>query len=152
MRTVKALLIDPEKRSISKVKINIGDDDGLEEIYALLQCRDITDAAHLSGSISKGFDSILASDDPLEDGDDPRFWFQVDADRNPPRSHPIPGFGLACGADSEGAMCDVRITAKELAARITYTHRKFRGFEVEHGRRGDGVIISVISIAPIIDD
>jgi hypothetical protein len=37
--------------------------------------------------------------------------------------------GLAMGVDKEGAGCDVRISVAELAKRITFTQRKFRGFE-----------------------
>jgi hypothetical protein len=88
------------------------------------------------------------------EGDDPRFWFQVDSGRNPPSSHPITGFGLALGADSKGESCDVRISVGDLAKRITYTQRKFRGFTsetFEPGTRADGLIMKVEAVAPIID-
>lgn len=56
----------------------------------------------------------------LGDRDNPRFWFQVDAEGNPPSSHPITGYGLVCGVDEDGERCDARISVKELAERMTF--------------------------------
>ena len=109
---MRAILIDPEKRTFTEIQLK-GDD--YREINAILCCRSHTTGAHLSGSLEEGFDAVFVSDDELEDGDDPRFWFQVDVDRDPPSSYPIAGFGLACGIDTEGAGCDVRISIEELA-------------------------------------
>ena len=83
----------------------------------MLRCDCHTTGAHLRGSLETGFDAIYVGDDPLEDWDDPRFWFQVDADRNPPSSHPIAGLGLALGTNKEGAGCDVGIRLEEAGAR-----------------------------------
>jgi hypothetical protein len=149
-KKMRAILIDPEKRALTEIRI--GKDIG--EIYAALQCEQFTTGAYLNGSLLKGFDSILVSDDYLDEGDKARFWFQVDADRNPPSSHPITGFGLALGADPNGESCDVRISMDDLAKRITYTQRKFRGFTsetFEPGTRADGLILKVETVAPIID-
>ena len=121
--------------------------DDYREINGILCCRSHTLGAHLNGSIAKGFDAIYVSDDCLEDRDDPRFWFQVDAERDPPSSFPIAGLGLALGTDTEGAGCDVRISVEELAKRVTFTRRKFRGFDVSETRYG----IKVDVKAPIID-
>jgi hypothetical protein len=59
------------------------------------------------------------------------------------------------GADKEGAGCDVRISVEELAKRVTFTQRKFRGFETSRGRGkvGDHEIemLRVDLKAPIID-
>jgi hypothetical protein len=85
------------------------------EMNAVLRCDCHTTGAHLRGSLETGFDAIYVGDDPLEDWDDPRFWFQVDADRNPPSSHPIAGLGLALGTNKEGAGCDVGIRLEEAA-------------------------------------
>jgi hypothetical protein len=123
---MRAILIDPETRTLTEIQL---DGDDYREINGVLCCRSHTLGAHLNGTIEKGFDAVYTSDDNLEDRDDPRFWFQVDADRDPPSSFPIAGLGLALGTDTEGAGCDVKISVEELAKRITFTKRKFRGFE-----------------------
>jgi hypothetical protein len=84
--------------------------------------------------MEKGWDGLLVSDDDLEDRDDPRFWFQVDADKDPPSSFPIAGRGLVTGVDPMAETCAASISLEELAPRITFSQRKFRGFEVKHGR------------------
>jgi hypothetical protein len=87
----RAILIDPEKRNFTEIQIG----KGIKDIYKAIGCRCFTTGAFLTGSIEEGFDSVMVSDDDLEDRDDPRFWFQVDADRNP--SFPIAGRGLVTG-------------------------------------------------------
>jgi hypothetical protein len=149
---MRAILIDPEKRTFTEVQI--GKD--IDQIRTLLKCESFTGSGRaLNGSLSKGFDAILVSDDYLEDreADELRFWFQVDADRNPPSSYPIAGLGLAHGVDEEGETCDLRISAEELAKRITFTRRKFRGFETFTGdaARARGADLVVEIKAPIID-
>jgi Protein of unknown function (DUF2958) len=151
---MRAILIDPEKKTLTEIEVK-GDGD-IDEIYKLLHCNRFASGAKLSGSIEEGFDSIWVSDDYLEDRDDPRFWFQVDADHNPPTSFPLAGLGLAHGTDDEGRMCDVKISVADLASRITFTRRKFRGFEVRKGRGKLGglpvhELVSVTVNAPIID-
>src|SRR5215471_11584055 len=99
---MRAILIDPEKRTLTEIEIT-GNDDDLEEIYALLHCKRFASSGrNLNGSLEAGFDNILVSDDDMEDRDDPRFWFQVDADRDPPSSYPIAGRGLAVGVGRKG--------------------------------------------------
>jgi hypothetical protein len=100
--------------------------------------------------MTEGFDAIYVSDDDLEDRDDPRFWFQVGADRRPPSSFPLAGNGLVHGVDPEGEPCDIKISLDEVRARITFTRRKFRGFEI--GQRIEDGIVGVTVKAPIIDD
>ena len=154
---MRAILIDPEKRTFTEIQL---EDDDYRKIQATLRCRSFTTGAHLSGSIEQGFDAIYVSDDelpdePTADNPGPRFWFQVDADRNPPSSYPIGSLGLAMGVDKEGAGCDVRISVAELTSRITFTQRKFRGFESSQGRGkvGDHEIemVRIDLKAPIID-
>jgi hypothetical protein len=128
---MRAILIDPEKQTLTEVNLK-GDD--YREINAVLRCHSHTTGAHLSGSIETGFEAVYVSDDEFEDRDDPRFWFQVDADRDPPSSYPIAGLGLALGIDTEGAGCDVKISIEELTKRITFTQRKFRSFVTSTGR------------------
>jgi hypothetical protein len=72
---------------------------------AVLRCDCHTTGAHLRRSLETGFDAIYVGDDPLEDWDDPRFWFQVDADRNRRRHIRLPGLGWRLG-----------LTRRELAA------------------------------------
>jgi hypothetical protein len=141
---MRAILIDPEKRTVSEIQHSGG---GYQETNRILGCDTHTLGAWLNGSISKGFDAVYASDDLLEDQDDPRFWFQVDADRDPPSSFPITGRGVVLGTDWEGESCDAKISVEEVAKRITFTQRKFRGFRTESGAN----FIKVEPIVPIID-
>ena len=140
---MRAILIDPEKQTFTSIEVG----KNFHEIQRALKCRSFTTGARLRGSIEEGFDAIYASDDPLEERDNPRFWFQVDADRNPPSSFPIAGLGLVLGADKEGKSCDTSVTVEELAPRITFSERKFRGFKVSEYR--DGITVDVK--APLID-
>ena len=144
--TVRAILIDPEKRTVSEIQI----EDGYKPIIAALQSESFTTAAHLSGSLSKGFDAVYASDDMLAEREDTRFWFQIDADRNPPSSHPVAGRGIALGTDKDGEGCVLRISVEELTTRVTFTQRKFRGFDIDDsGRSGFDLVVTVN--APIIE-
>jgi hypothetical protein len=149
---MRAILIDPEKRTFTEIDLKR---DDYREINAILRCDSHTTGAHLSGSLEEGFDAVYVSDDYLDEREDPRFWFQVDADRDPPSSYPIAGLGLALGTDTEGAGCDVKISVDELVKRITFTQRKFRGFETSEGRGKIGdhevEIFRVDVKAPIID-
>jgi hypothetical protein len=132
---MRAILIDPEKRTVSEIQLKGGDD--VQEINAVFRCEYHAIGAHLDGPPGAGGDVIYVSDDELKDGEDPRFWFQVDADRNPPSSFPIAGFGLALCIDIEkGADCDVRMSVAELTRRITFTQRKFRGFKGKRTQDG----------------
>jgi hypothetical protein len=144
----RAILIDPEQRTFTEVKIG----RGIKPIQRLLHCQSFTTGARsFNGSLKEGFDTLYVSDDCLEDRDNPRFWFQVDADRNPPSSFPIAGYGLAMGVNDRGEACDLRIGIAELKSRITFTRRKFRGFEVKE-YAGEGLPhIQVDVIAPIVD-
>jgi hypothetical protein len=147
---MRAILIDPEKRTITEIQLK---GKGFRETNAVLRCHSHTTGAFLSGSLEEGFDAVYVSDDPLEERDDPRFWFQVDADRNPPSSYPLAGLGLALGTDPRGASCDVGISVEELRRRITFTQRKFRGFETFTGAaaRARGADLVVEPRAPLVD-
>jgi hypothetical protein len=148
---MRAILIDPEQRTISEIQL---DSDDYREIQKVLRCDSFMTAAHLAGSIDTGFDAVYASDDEFAvREDDLSFWFQVDADCDPPSCYPIAGLGLALGADMHGKGCDVGISVAELTSRITFTKRKFRGFETFTGEearaRGKDIVVEVK--APIID-
>jgi hypothetical protein len=61
------------------------------------------------------------------------------------------------GIDERGETRDARISVEELSKRITFTRRKFRGFDVKHfdPNADDGLLrphVQVGVIAPIIDD
>jgi hypothetical protein len=147
---MRAILIDPEKRTITETEFE-GD---YRKIQAILGCESFTSGSRpLNGSLEEGFDSVYVSDDYLEDRDDPRFWFQVDADRDPPSSYPIAGLGLILGVDEQGENRDARISVEELTKRITFTQRKFRGFETFTGEeaRARGAHFVVEAKTPIID-
>ena len=147
---VRAFLVDPEKRAITEIEVEV--DCG--EIQKLIGCHYMTSGSRpLRGKISTGFDTLYVSDDMLEDGDNPRFWFQVDADSNPPSSYPIPGRGVVIGVDAEGETCSPKIGLPELERRITFTQRKFRGFETFTGKeaRARGADFVVELKAAIID-
>jgi hypothetical protein len=152
---MRAILIDPEQRTITEIQLA---DDDYRRIQSVLRCHSFTTGAHLGGSLSTGFEAVYVSDDELPDeptaeNPGPRFWFQVDADRNPPSSHPIGGLGLAMGVDTEGAGCDAKISVEELTRRITFTQRKFRGFKMFTGEEAlsRGAHFVVEMDAPIID-
>ena len=114
-------------------------------------------AERFAATNGDGFDSILVSDEPIEDlnPEDTKYWFQVDADRDPPSSYPICGRGLVQGADKFGETCDVTISIAEVRSCITFTQRRFQGFEVRHGSAemfGERMpMMSVSPIAPIVD-
>jgi hypothetical protein len=73
---MRAILIDPEKQSVTEIQLKTGD---FREINKVIGCGSFTTGAFLNGSIEDGFDTVVVSDDALEERDDPRFWFQVDA-------------------------------------------------------------------------
>ena len=128
--TMRAILIDPETKTFTEIQIT----DDIDGIQKVLRCgRFTTGGRPLRGTLLTGFDTLYVSDDSLEDREGPRFWFQVDADRDPPSSYPIAGPGLAYGIDSNGAACDVGISVAELQSRITFTPREFRGFGTHTG-------------------
>jgi hypothetical protein len=153
-KKLKVYLIDPKAQTITEVKVG----KGLQAIYDVLKCKHITASGRaLRGNYSDGFDSILVSDEPIEDlnPDDTKYWFQVDADRDPPSSYPICGRGLMQGADKFGKTCDVTISIAEVRSRITFTQRRFQGFEVTNGFTevlGERMpMMSVSPVAPIVD-
>ena len=95
---MRAILIDPETKTFTEIQIA----DDIDGIQKVLRCgRFTTGGRPLRGSLSTGFDTLYVRDDSLEDREGPRFWFQVDADRDPPSSYPIAGPGLAYGIDFE---------------------------------------------------
>jgi hypothetical protein len=147
--TVRAILIDPEKRTFTEIEMK---SSSYKETNKLLGCSTFTIGAYLNGNIEKGFDCIAVNDDLLEDEDESarRYWFQVDTDRNPPTSYPICGRGVVQGVDKEGETTDAKISIDELTKRITFTQRKFRGFQTKSSDTEAGVLHVTMS-APIID-
>jgi hypothetical protein len=80
---MRALLIDPEQRTVTEMQIK-GDD--YRETNRILGCDMQTTGAYLNGSLEEGYDCIAVSDDVLSEDNAPRFWFQVDANQDPPAS------------------------------------------------------------------
>ena len=153
-KKLRTYLIDSKAQTITEVKVG----KGLQAIYGALKCKHITARGKaLRGNIADGFDSIFVSDDDIEglSPEETKYWFQVDANRHPPSSYPICGRGLVHGADKFGEMCDVTISIAEVRSRITFTQRRFQGFEVTHGFTemfGEHMpMMSVSPIAPIVD-
>jgi hypothetical protein len=153
-KKLKAYLIDPKAQTITEVKVG----KSLPALYEILKCERITASGKaLRGTITDGFDSIFVSDDDIEglSPEETKHWFQVDADRDPPSSYPICGRGLVHGTDKLGKMCDVTISIAEVRSRITFTQRRFQGFEVTHGFTemfGKRMpMTSVSPVAPIVD-
>jgi hypothetical protein len=115
-RTYRAILIDPETRSITEIQT----DGDYKNTLKLIGCKIFTTGSRpLNGSLENGFDTVNVSDDLLEEREDPRFWFQVDADRNSPSSFPIAGRDVVEGIDEAGGTCDARISIEALEKRIT---------------------------------
>jgi hypothetical protein len=124
---MRAFMIDAEHQTITKIDF-VGD---YRKIQQAIGCgRFTTGSRPLTGSIEEGFDTLCVSDDEFEEADDPKHWFQIDAERDPPSSYPIAGRGLVIGVDRDGETCGARINLKELTARVTFTRRKFRGYEI----------------------
>jgi hypothetical protein len=117
---MRAILIDPVTKTLSEVQTKGYENKDFETI---LQCKAYSTDPLLRNTISKGFD-IMASDDALDDRDDPYFCFQIDADDNPPSSFPIAGRGLVVGVAKHGETCDLRMSVEDLTRRITFTSRR----------------------------
>ena len=80
---------------------------------------------------------------------DPKFWFQIDADRERPSTFPIPGRGLVIGVTIDGGWIDTRLSLEELTARVTFTRRKFKFKTSEAILEGE---IWNGPVAPIIEE
>src|SRR3954471_19418752 len=129
---MRAILIDPEVPSMSEIEITGGD---IHEIRKLIGCDSFTTGSQpLRGDLADGFDGLLVSDDYIEEREENRFWFQVDADQDPPSSYPIAGKGLVTGVDKMGETCSAEISLQDMIDRITFSQRTFRGFVVREGR------------------
>ena len=95
---------------------------------------------------NKNRPALIGGKDPIEG--DPRCWFQIDADLDPPATFPIPGRGLVIGVTIDGAWTDTRLTLEQLTARVTFTRRKFRGLttsaEIMRGETWTGPVALII--------
>jgi hypothetical protein len=124
---MRAYLIDPDRRTIEAIDFA----GGYEAILKVVGCNSFTTGSRpLNGSIMKGFDAVYVSDDILEDRDDPKDWFEVDADRDPPSSHPIPGRGSECSHRSATSTSRStgrgRATCRTLTNEHGHQHRLWR--------------------------
>ena len=123
---MRALLIDPETRTVSEVQVNpdlaehtVND----TEICALLGCEDF-------GRVMKidDHDSVYADEYEGEGHDDPRYYFEVQP-RQGLAWEPIGRKGLVFGPRGE----DAKISVDELTSRVTFDSKDW--FEREAKRR-----------------
>ena len=95
---------------------------------------------------------LIGGKDPIEG--DPRCWFQIDADLDPPATFPIPGRGLVIGVTEDGLWCDARLTLEELTRRVRFTRRKLRGLttwtEIMKNETWTGPEAPIIEEGPIL--
>jgi hypothetical protein len=148
---MRAILIDPEKRTVTEIQIEQGAAGDrillIRNIQAAIGCRSFeTGARPLTGSMEAGFDTLYVDAYALIDGN-PRHWFQVDADRPVPSSHPVGSRGLVVSVDEAGESRDASISVAELTSRVTFTQRKLRGFDIASAPG----LVSVTAKAPIIE-
>ena len=111
---MRAILIDPWKRSLSEIDVGKGDD----EIKKALQCDDIT-LGSIKRITSAAGDRLLLLVDKsylrvgyMVDRDNPPVWFTMDADRDPPTTFSIPVLGVLIGLDENGYHNDAKISLK----------------------------------------
>jgi hypothetical protein len=142
---MRALLIDPEHRSITEIAI----DGDVVSIRGALGCEYFEGHPWLNGSTMTGGDTIYGDAHGLFVEPPPRYFFQVDVDPPGPAStiSACPGKGLVLGVDKNGDSCDASISVAELTARVTFTQRVFRGVRT---RSRPGVLIMELD-APIVD-
>jgi hypothetical protein len=142
---MRALLIDPERRSVVEIQI----DGSIDSICSALGCESFEGHPWLNGSLATGGDTIYGDANGLFTEPPPRYFYQVDVDPPGPAStiSACPGKGLVLGVDSKGDVCDASISVAELTARITFTQRVFRGVRT---RSRPGVFIMELD-APIVD-
>ena len=161
---MRAFVIDPEHRTVTEITTT-GDWDAIRD---LLNTYRIAIAAPALVSYSDGGADAMYYDDYQDEAlEDPRHWYQIDADLHSRLSPPRAGRALVIGVDHGkpypaddgvafyedlvgpdyrgGEHCDARISVEDLTARVTFTRRVFRDYETYN----DG-FISIV--APIIEE
>jgi hypothetical protein len=130
---VRALLIDAERQAITEIDFH-GTPTEIQDAIGCQRYRDDVQGyanpatKPLTGSVHAGYDTLYVDDDQLEAELDPRFWFQIDANEEPPSSPPIAGRGLVVGVNRNGGHCDACISIEMLKARVQFTRRRFEGY------------------------
>jgi hypothetical protein len=108
---MRAILIDPEKQTLTEIQITDSDDEHL----AILQCEDLHRGAVLSRD-ETGYDAIIVNNDSLS-LDEP--GFTVDGD-----GHPFVRRAIAMRytpfGDHRQDIIDLQISLAELTKRITF--------------------------------
>ena len=149
--TVAAIVIDPNRRTITQIRLPVHPpDEGdrewctnqirLEDIYAVLDCR------HIGALPMPGceIDSCFYNDEPLDADGKQVGFFQLGRDWDP-----VPGKFLVVGFDMpKHEYRDVTTTIDQIEAAVIWTRRIVRAYQVttiEHGIRVDRV-------APIVDE
>jgi hypothetical protein len=136
---MRALLIDSEHKTITEV----GTDGTLADMGRLLGSKlfeGVEGVVFVKGSLSKGGDMLYCDEAGLF-VENLRHFHQIDG------GHPIPGKGLVLGVDKDGESCSASISIDELAPRISFSQRRFRG---TRSRSGPG-FVEVEADLPIID-
>ena len=148
--TVAAILIDPDQRKITQIRLPVHPPDQdekdwctnviqLEDIYALLDCRVIGVFPMPSEA-----DSCFYNDEPLDADGKQVGFFQLGTGWEP-----VPGKCLVVGFDMpKHEYRDATTTIEEVEAVVIWTRRIVRAYQAtttEHGIRVD-------RIAPIVDE
>lgn len=122
-KSIKGLLIDPEKRSITEVDILTGEDGGhLESMYEHLQCEHVDVCGGGLDWLPGGcFDDIWFDDEGMLC--EPEYFFQI------PGWHALAGRGLILGRDSEGH--STSHTLSEIQIEVLRSHVRFTHIEKE---------------------
>src|SRR5689334_16730408 len=107
-RSMRSILIDPTTRIVTEAE----HDGSLKSMYQIIGC-ELVDALLLNGSIFEdGHNSVFFDDEGLDEDSPPKHFFELDTEAG--RTPPIPGKGLVCGGDHEGATVDTTMTVDEV--------------------------------------
>ena len=99
---MKALLIDPENRSIEEIELS-----GMDDIKSMIGYDTIE-----SDAVGSDGDYLFFDEECFLRGTEGRF--QIDT------LIPVSGKGIVMGYDGEGGFSDVRMSREELSGRIKY--------------------------------
>ena len=99
---MKALLIDPENRSIEEIELS-----GMDDIKSMIGYDTIE-----SDAVGSDGDYLFFDEECFLRGTEGRF--QIDT------LIPVSGKGIVAGYDGEGSFSDVRLSREELSGRIKY--------------------------------
>jgi hypothetical protein len=146
--TVSGILIDPDQRKITQIRVPIApveegpeiNDIPLQTLYALLDCGEVG-AFGMPGCPA---DSLFYNDEYLEAGAEQVGFFQLGEDWEP-----IAGRCLVVGFDmATHEYRDPVTTAEQLEARVIWSRRIVRAYQAEKTEYG----IRIDRVAPIVEE